>query len=390
MKGNSTVRTYQHPVTYTLSSLDESREIGRYSDADGNQIVIESRHATLDEIGQHWKAIADDYAVFPAKYQGQDVFILKARGSSRRDNLVLRQKTHHNDGRITRVFRPQDEASWVTEFVFATVEDAKISSGDKQAVAAAWDHCNELTAAGQAAAQAIDGDENPHQWSRAAYEAACAAAGLEPADDTDIPGRCVSGSFSVPHYHAMHTAWYQLLYARNRGIETELKTGEERALAAAEEASGTGPYGRTAYEAACEAAGFTALPDDMVERVAETYYFSSFQAMRDVGLEIAVKEALGALPKTAATLASRRSSALEIERDTALSEQRAQQRVELEAAGTTFATPRQVDYIMDLLMKRREEGIGGGFFLGPTDREGVANLSTEDASTYIDSLTGNY
>jgi len=54
------------------------------------------------------------------------------------------------------------------------------------------------------------------------------------------------------------------------------------------------------------------------------------------------------------------------------------------------ASDRQVDYIMNLLARRRRNGDGGGFFSGPTDRAGVAKLSRADASAYIDSLTDNY
>lgn len=54
------------------------------------------------------------------------------------------------------------------------------------------------------------------------------------------------------------------------------------------------------------------------------------------------------------------------------------------------AQPRQVDYIMDLLARRRRSGEGGGFMVGPTDRAGVARMSEADASAYISSLTGDY
>ncbi|GAA0738717.1 hypothetical protein Drose_04240 [Dactylosporangium roseum] len=57
---------------------------------------------------------------------------------------------------------------------------------------------------------------------------------------------------------------------------------------------------------------------------------------------------------------------------------------------TLTATPRQVDYILNLLARRRRSGDGGGFFSGPTDRAGIAKLSRADASAYINSLTGNY
>ncbi|MFF0822426.1 hypothetical protein ACFYUR_18850 [Micromonospora haikouensis] len=54
------------------------------------------------------------------------------------------------------------------------------------------------------------------------------------------------------------------------------------------------------------------------------------------------------------------------------------------------ATTRQINYIMDLLARRKRAGDGGGFITGPTTREGVAKMTAEDASLYITSLTENY
>lgn len=55
-----------------------------------------------------------------------------------------------------------------------------------------------------------------------------------------------------------------------------------------------------------------------------------------------------------------------------------------------LATGRQVEYILRLLESRRRTGEGGGFYSGPTTREEVELLSKSEASTYIDSLTGEY
>lgn len=55
-----------------------------------------------------------------------------------------------------------------------------------------------------------------------------------------------------------------------------------------------------------------------------------------------------------------------------------------------LATERQIDYILNLLDRRRRDGEGGGFFNGPTDYAGIAKLSRTEASAYIDSLTGSY
>ncbi|MGW3383314.1 helix-turn-helix domain-containing protein [Streptomyces albogriseolus] len=55
-----------------------------------------------------------------------------------------------------------------------------------------------------------------------------------------------------------------------------------------------------------------------------------------------------------------------------------------------LATPRQVDFILQLLARRERTGEGGGFFYGPTDRAGIEEMSKADASTYITSLKGDY
>ena len=60
------------------------------------------------------------------------------------------------------------------------------------------------------------------------------------------------------------------------------------------------------------------------------------------------------------------------------------------ASGQRLATTRQIDYIMDLLAKRRRDGEGGGFFAGPRSRAEIAKMTAEDASAYIRSLTGTY
>lgn len=54
------------------------------------------------------------------------------------------------------------------------------------------------------------------------------------------------------------------------------------------------------------------------------------------------------------------------------------------------ATPDQVAEIMRLLKRRKADGEGGGFMVGPTDPDGVQDMSQEDASGYIDSLRGEY
>jgi excisionase family DNA binding protein len=69
---------------------------------------------------------------------------------------------------------------------------------------------------------------------------------------------------------------------------------------------------------------------------------------------------------------------------------RQEQLAQIAADRGPLATPRQVDYIMQLLHARTRSGDAGGFFSGPTTRDGVQELTRTQASTYIDSLTNNY
>lgn len=60
------------------------------------------------------------------------------------------------------------------------------------------------------------------------------------------------------------------------------------------------------------------------------------------------------------------------------------------AASGRLATERQIAYILDLIERRRRDGDDSGFMTGPTDREGIAALTRDEASTYITSLKGEY
>jgi hypothetical protein len=71
-------------------------------------------------------------------------------------------------------------------------------------------------------------------------------------------------------------------------------------------------------------------------------------------------------------------------------EAREKQLAEARRTKGPLATPRQVDFILQLLDRREYNGEGGGFFYGPTDRAGIEMLSKAEASTYITSLKGDY
>lgn len=76
--------------------------------------------------------------------------------------------------------------------------------------------------------------------------------------------------------------------------------------------------------------------------------------------------------------------------ESAVREVREQQLEEARRTKGPLATPRQVDFILQLLARREHLGEGGGFFYGPTDRAGIEEMSKADASTYITSLKGDY
>ena len=59
-------------------------------------------------------------------------------------------------------------------------------------------------------------------------------------------------------------------------------------------------------------------------------------------------------------------------------------------ARENLATPRQVNYILDLLAQRDRDGDASRVLHGPTDEAGVEQLTRSEASTYIDSLKGDY
>lgn len=71
-------------------------------------------------------------------------------------------------------------------------------------------------------------------------------------------------------------------------------------------------------------------------------------------------------------------------------EAREEQLAEARRTKGPLATPRQVEFILQLLARRERTGEGGGFFYGPTDRAGIEEMSKADASTYITSLKGDY
>lgn len=76
--------------------------------------------------------------------------------------------------------------------------------------------------------------------------------------------------------------------------------------------------------------------------------------------------------------------------EAAVREARAAQLDEIRRTKGELATPKQVEYIVQLLAARERSGEGGGFFYGPTDRAGIEEMSKIDASSYITSLKGDY
>ncbi|MFJ8856732.1 hypothetical protein [Streptomyces sp. NPDC102437] len=59
---------------------------------------------------------------------------------------------------------------------------------------------------------------------------------------------------------------------------------------------------------------------------------------------------------------------------------------------TESITPDQIRTIRRLLREQAQDGEAGtvGFYKGPTDPDGIASLSRQEADLYIDSLRGDY
>lgn len=102
----------------------------------------------------------------------------------------------------------------------------------------------------------------------------------------------------------------------------------------------------------------------------------------DILIQLAVQHAAGAEERIQAKAATDAAEAVK--------EARKRRLAELRATRGELATPRQVDYILQLLAYRERTGEGGGFMYGPTDRAGVEEMSKADASMYITSLKGDY
>ena len=103
---------------------------------------------------------------------------------------------------------------------------------------------------------------------------------------------------------------------------------------------------------------------------------------QDYLISAAVQHAAGAPARAAA-------AAEQAEKDAAAAA-RKQYLADLARVHGPRATVKQVDYILRLLASRARLGEGGGFMTGPTTREGIEEMSSVDASAYIDSLRGNY
>lgn len=110
--------------------------------------------------------------------------------------------------------------------------------------------------------------------------------------------------------------------------------------------------------------------------------------------EIAVQQMTAAAEKHAAGSADRIREKADREAiaaaEATVREAREAQLAEARRQKGPLATPRQVEFILQLLDRRERTGEGGGFFYGPTDRAGIEEMSKADASTYITSLKGDY
>ncbi|MEV5451624.1 helix-turn-helix domain-containing protein [Streptomyces sp. NPDC052535] len=111
---------------------------------------------------------------------------------------------------------------------------------------------------------------------------------------------------------------------------------------------------------------------------------------RDTIVQHMVKAAQAHAAGTADRIRAKAERDVTAAAEAAVREAREAQIAEARQQKGPLATPRQVDYILSLLLSRRESGEGGGFFTGPTDRAGIETLSKREASSYITSLKGDY
>ncbi|MEV7122157.1 hypothetical protein [Kitasatospora griseola] len=271
-------------------------------------------------------------------------------------------------------------------WTYRTVSDALAGAKDEAETQARRERRDQLEETAGAAAEFVPDERGRKTLTRAGYEAACTAIGLVPCPDDVIPSKNYSlthGNFDLHSYTVEHGVWMELTLARMRGQELERTQADRDALQAAIAVVGpTGPLGREEYEAGCRAAGVPALPDRAVDEADYSATAMAASGVVDLGHALAVERMLGSCPDTVRHLAGRRAVAL----DNELRQQRQAERAALPASHE-FATATQVDEIERLLGRRDE---GGGFFLGPTDRAGIENLSKEAAGRYITSLRGNY
>jgi hypothetical protein len=377
-----------HRVTYHRARIANRVETARYRDDDGNELVIASHHANLTDITS-WPVAGHGAGTGihrATDAEGREVYIRKVQRAQ--STLRWTGSGPSSTGGKRENYCPADEWCSSGDKIFDTAYDAEVPTIDSAPYQSEIAEQRAMLERADAAAAAIDGD-GERAWSRRAYEAAVTAAGLtDPASDEDTlhlagPG---GGVYAIPEYHREHVVWVQLAYRRAAGVKAETVRAEETALERADQAVGRGDYSRTDYERACAAAQIDPLEDPDLLAVLDMQFNNQYGPIRDVLGGLAVTQALGGTPRAAATLAERRRSGMRKE----LEDQRAREREELAAAGTEFATDAQVKTIMKLLARRERSGEGGGFFSGPTDPGGVANLSTSDASAYITSLRGDY
>ncbi|MFE6745892.1 hypothetical protein ACFVGM_08585 [Kitasatospora purpeofusca] len=273
---------------------------------------------------------------------------------------------------------------------YASVQDIKSALRDSTALEVSYTREREMRTTALAAAEAVgDVVGASGGLSEAGYVAACAAIGLEACPEAEVSffGGPHSGVFDHLNHTVDHIVWAQLVRRRAAGQAYEREERDAAATAVvAELMSPAGPLSREQYEAASAAIGFTAMPDEQLGRLLGGLG-QEFEPVIDIGASLASQSRLGTrVPKTAARLAERRYDGMAQE----LVERRRAERAELAERGVQFATELQVDEIMRLLGERARSGEGGGFFIGPTDFEGVKNMTSANASTYITSLRGEY
>jgi len=236
-------------------------EVARYTSDSGDQLVIVDPTAGLETLREVSTTINGRwYDLLHVQRDGESFWIY--RDPDRRGSLA-RQSSKGDDGTRVITYR---RAEYPSSYGSATEEDLRVVLGDESAVAARRQQLEERM---QAAEDAIAG----RGYTREAYEEACAASGVPALSDEEISeaAYALHAYLTITAHTVDSVIVTDLAAARLRAMEAEADAADARALQAATQAAGSGPYDRDAYERACRAAGQEPLDDQQAAALGTAY-----------------------------------------------------------------------------------------------------------------------